>query len=145
VRLLIVEDNPIDAELIVESLRADRLADGIHIARDGVEALDFLLCRGAYAGRAGEPLPRLVTLDLKLPKVDGLEVLREIKSEIRTRQVPVVMLTSSKLERDVVRSYQLGVNSYVQKPVGVESFRAAVRELGRYWLMLNQTALEDQT
>jgi CheY-like chemotaxis protein len=139
-----VEDSPIDAELIVASLRADRLADGIHIARDGVEALDFLLCRGAYAGRASEPLPRLVTLDLKLPKVDGLEVLREIKSEIRTRHVPVVMLTSSKLERDVARSYQLGVNSYVEKPVEFESFRAAVRELGRYWLILNQTAREDQ-
>lgn len=136
--ILIVEDNPLDLEMTLRGLRKANVANRIHVARDGAEALEFLFCEGAYADRRIEDAPRLVLLDLKLPKVDGLEVLARIKSDERTRGIPVVMLTSSKEQRDLVESYQLGVNSYIVKPVDFEKFVQAARELGSYWLMLNQ-------
>jgi CheY-like chemotaxis protein len=136
--ILLVEDDPADAELTVLSLRKERLANHIEIARDGAEALDFLFCRGAYAGRSFERPPRLVLLDLKLPRVSGHEVLRAIKADERTRAIPVVVLTSSNQERDLVECYRLGVNSYIQKPVDLQKFQEVVRQFGMYWLMVNQ-------
>jgi len=137
--ILIVEDNPLDLEMTLRGLRKANLANRIEVARDGAEALDFLFCEGAYAHRRIEDAPRLVLLDLKLPKVDGLEVLARLKADERTRAIPVVMLTSSQEQRDLAQSYQLGVNSYIVKPVDFENFVAAVRELGSYWLLLNKT------
>jgi two-component system response regulator len=136
--ILIVEDNPLDLEMTLRGLRKANIANRIHVARDGAEALEFLFCEGAYADRRIEDAPRFVLLDLKLPKVDGLEVLARMKADERTRAIPVVMLTSSKEQRDLVESYQLGVNSYIVKPVDFENFVQAARELGSYWLMLNQ-------
>jgi len=136
--ILIVEDNPLDLEMTLRGLRKAIIANGIHVARDGAEALEFLFCEGAHAHRRIEDGPRLVLLDLKLPKVDGLEVLARLKGDPRTRAIPVVMLTSSKEQNDLVESYQLGVNSYIVKPVHFENFVAAARELGTYWLLLNQ-------
>jgi CheY-like chemotaxis protein len=136
--VLLAEDSASDADLILASLAKDGLHEGVHVVHDGVEALDFLFARGAYTSRIHEPPPRFVLLDLKLPKVDGLEVLREIKANPRTHAIPVVMLTSSNIERDVVRGYQLGANSYVQKPVDFERFRETVRQIGQYWLMVNE-------
>ncbi len=136
--LLLVEDNDADVELTLLALRAENLCNVIHVVRDGAEALDFLFCRGAYQGRAGQPAPRLVLLDLKLPKVDGMEVLRQIKGHPRTRSIPVVVLTSSREECDLVESYQMGTNSYIQKPVDFTSFRETVKQLGLYWLVVNQ-------
>jgi two-component system, response regulator len=135
--ILLVEDDPADAELTVLSLRKERLANRIEVARDGAEALDFLFCRGAYADRSFERPPRLVLLDLKLPRVSGHEVLRAIKADERTRSIPVVVLTSSDQERDLVECYRLGVNSYVQKPVELQKFQEVVRQFGMYWLMVN--------
>jgi two-component system, response regulator len=135
--ILLVEDDPADAELTVLSLRKERLANHIEIARDGAEALDFLFCRGAYAERSFERPPRLVLLDLKLPRVSGQEVLRAIKADERTRSIPVVVLTSSNQERDLVECYRLGVNSYIQKPVELQKFQEVVRQFGMYWLMVN--------
>jgi two-component system response regulator len=135
--ILLVEDDPADAELTVLSLRKERLANHIEIARDGAEALDFLFCRGAYAKRSFERPPRLVLLDLKLPRVSGHEVLRAIKADERTRSIPVVVLTSSDQERDLVECYGLGVNSYVEKPVDLQKFQEVVRQFGMYWLMVN--------
>jgi two-component system, response regulator len=140
VDVLLVEDNPADAELIVESLRKENLASRLHVVHDGVEALDFLFCRGEYAGRAPNYPPRLVILDLKLPKVDGLNVLEQVKRDPRTRPIAVVMLTSSNIENDVARGYLLGANSYVQKPVDFERFQEAVRRIGVYWLTTNEAA-----
>jgi len=137
--ILIVEDNPLDLEMTLRGLRKANIVNRIHIARDGAEALEFLFCEGAHAGRRFEDAPRFVLLDLKLPKVDGLEVLARLKADERTRAIPVVMLTSSKEQRDLIESYQLGVNSYIVKPVDFENFVQAARELGTYWLMLNQT------
>jgi CheY-like chemotaxis protein len=137
--ILIVEDNPLDLEMTLRGLRKANIANRIEVARDGAEALEFLFCEGAFAHRRIEDAPRLVLLDLKLPKVDGLEVLARLKGDPRTRAIPVVMLTSSKEQRDLVESYQLGVNSYIVKPVDFENFVAAARELGTYWLLLNQT------
>lgn len=137
--VLLVEDNPADAEFVLDSLRRADIGERLHHAHDGAEALDFLFARGRYASRALEPPPRLVLLDIKLPKVDGFAVLREIKGNAATRVIPVVMLTSSNVERDVAQCYQLGVNSYVQKPMGFEQFRSVVQSLGRYWLDLNAT------
>ncbi len=136
--ILIVEDNPLDLEMTLRGLRKANIANHIHVARDGAEALEFLFCEGAYADRRPEDAPRLVLLDLKLPKVDGLEVLARLKADERTRGIPVVMLTSSKEQCDLIESYQLGVNSYIVKPVDFENFVQAARELGSYWLLLNQ-------
>jgi two-component system response regulator len=138
VEILLVEDNPEDLELALRALRKGNLANHIHVARDGAEALEFLFCEGAHAERKMDNGPRVILLDLKLPKIDGLEVLRRVKGDPRTRSIPVVVLTSSKENSDVVESYQLGVNSYIVKPVNFESFVAAVQELGMYWLLLNQ-------
>ncbi len=138
VEILLVEDNPADVELTLRSLRLHNLANKIPVAQDGEEALNFLFCRGPYADRRFDQPPRLVLLDLKLPKVDGLEVLREIKNDPRTKAIPVVVLTSSKEERDLVDSYQLGVNSYIQKPVDFDQFREVVKQLGLYWMVVNE-------
>jgi len=139
IEILLVEDNPDDLELTVRALRKSKLVNHIQVARDGAEALDFIFGNGAHAGRKIENGPRLILLDLKLPKVDGLEVLQRIKGDPRTRMIPVVMLTSSGEQRDVVESYNLGVNSYIVKPVNFERFAEAVQELGLYWLLLNQS------
>jgi two-component system, response regulator len=136
--ILLVEDNPQDLELTQRALRKANLANHIHIARDGAEALDFLFCEGAHAERKIEDGPKVILLDLKLPKLDGLQVLKRIKSDPRTRTIPVVVLTSSKEQNDVVESYHLGVNSYIVKPVNFERFAEAVQQLGMYWLLLNQ-------
>lgn len=135
--LLLVEDNPEDLELTLRALRKAKIANHIQVARDGAEALDFIFCEGAYATRRPDR-PKVILLDLKLPKVDGLEVLQRLKGDPRTRTIPVVMLTSSKEQSDLVKSYELGVNSYIVKPVNFEQFAAAVQELGFYWLLLNQ-------
>jgi CheY-like chemotaxis protein len=138
VEILLVEDNLKDLQLTQRALQKANLTNRMHVARDGAEALDFIFCEGAHAGRRIEDTPKLILLDLKLPKVDGLEVLRRIKGDERTKIIPVVVLTSSKEQNDVVESYQLGVNSYIVKPVNFESFSKAVQELGLYWLLLNQ-------
>ncbi len=138
VEILLVEDNPNDVELTLHALKKNNIANHIEVVRDGAEALDFLFGKGAFAGRDMESGPKVVLLDLKLPKVDGLEVLRQIRSDPRTRAIPVVVLTSSREERDITDSYNLGVNSYVAKPVDFEQFTEAVRQLGLYWLLLNQ-------
>lgn len=138
VEILLVEDNPDDLEMALHALRKMNLANRIQVARDGVEALDFIFCRGPHAGRRIENRPKVILLDLKLPKVDGLEVLRKLKSDPRTQTIPVVVLTSSKEQTDVLESYSLGVNSYIVKPVNFERFAAAVQQLGLYWLLLNQ-------
>jgi CheY-like chemotaxis protein len=136
VQILLVEDSPQEVELTLEVLESEHLANRIHVARDGEEALDFLFCRGSFAGRESGP-PKLVLLDLKLPKVNGLEVLQALKSDPRTKAIPVVVLTSSREQQDMITSYNLGVNSYIQKPVDFEQFRIKVKELGLYWLVVN--------
>ena len=138
VEILLVEDSPQDLELTLRALKKANISNAIQIVRDGAEALQFIFCEGAYAARRIEQAPRLVLLDLKLPKVDGLEVLQRIKSDPRTKSIPVVILTSSKEQRDVVEGYKLGVNSYIVKPVNFEGFAKAVENLGFYWLLLNQ-------
>ena len=135
VEILLVEDNPNDLELTLHALEENRVANQIRVARDGAEALELVF---GTPGQQDPLTPRVMLLDLKLPKVDGLEVLRRIKADPRTRLIPVVVLTSSRQERDIVESYQLGVNSYIVKPVDFERFSAAVRELGLYWLLLNE-------
>jgi two-component system response regulator len=136
VNILLVEDNPKDEALTLRALRRHNISDGVIVARDGVEALDHLLGQDD-AGRPAHPLPRLILLDLKLPKLDGLEVLRRIRAERRTRFLPVVILTSSNEERDILDGYRLGTNSYVRKPVDFVEFTETVRQLGLYWLILN--------
>lgn len=138
VEILLVEDNAADLELTLHALRQNKLANKIEVVRDGEEALDFLFCRGRYGDRDINNPPKLVLLDLKLPKVDGLEVLRQIKGDAHTRVVPVVVLTSSKEDKDLIEGYRLGTNSYIQKPVDFEQFRETVRQLGMYWLVVNQ-------
>jgi len=138
VELLLVEDNPQDLELALRALRKANLANRIHVARDGAEALEFIFCEGPHAARQITDCPKVILLDLKLPKVDGLAVLKRIKGDPRTKTIPVVVLTSSKEQSDVVESYQLSVNSYIVKPVNFEQFAKAVHDLGLYWLLLNQ-------
>jgi two-component system response regulator len=138
VEILLVEDNPNDLQLAMHALERNNLANHIQVARDGAEALDFLFCRGPFADRLNDPAPKVVLLDLKLPLVDGLEVLRQIKANQRTRTIPVVVLTSSNEERDMVESYHFGVNSYITKPVDFGQFTESVRQIGMYWVLLNQ-------
>ncbi len=138
VEILLVEDNPDDVELALRALRNQNISNRIDVVRDGAEALDFIFCTGQYEHRSMENAPKVVLLDLKLPKVDGLEVLEKIKSDPRTKAIPVVVLTSSREERDIVESYKLGVNSYIRKPVNFEQFSESVRQLGLYWLLLNE-------
>jgi two-component system, response regulator len=138
IEILLVEDSSADAELTLHALRKNALINRVHVVQDGEEALNFLFCLGVYQGRAGQPLPQLILLDLKLPKVDGLSVLRTLKEDRRTRWIPVIVLTSSKEERDLTASYDLGVNSYIQKPVDFDQFRETVRTLALYWLLVNQ-------
>lgn len=137
IEILLVEDNPADAELTLHALRKSKLANQIQWVHDGEEALDFLFCRGTFSGRRFDAAPRLVLLDLKLPKVDGLEVLRQVKEDSRTTAIPIIVLTSSNEERDLVKSYKLGVNSYIQKPVNFSEFQDVVQRLGMYWLLVN--------
>jgi CheY-like chemotaxis protein len=138
VEILLVEDNPSDLEVALRALKEHNLCNKVQIARDGEEALDFIFCQGPYAGRRLDELPRVILLDLKLPLIDGMEVLRQIRGDARTRNVPVVVLTSSTEERDVVESYALGVNSYIAKPVDFDQFSNAMQTIGMYWLMLNR-------
>jgi len=137
VEVLMVEDSEEDLQLAMRSLKKANVLNRVHVARDGAEALDFIFCQGPYASRRIEDTPRLILLDLKLPKLDGLEVLQRIKSDPRTKIIPVVVLTSSKEHRDVHASYELGANSYIVKPVAFDGFAKAMQELGMYWLLLN--------
>ncbi|MCG2828449.1 response regulator [Methanothermobacter sp. K4] len=136
--ILLVEDNPTDAELTIRALRKNNLANKLHWVKDDAEALDYIFARGSYSGRDPDNLPKLILLDLRMPKVDGLEVLQEIKRNESTSRIPVVVLTSSKEDRDIVESYKLGVNSYVSKPVEFDEFINAVSTLGFYWMIINQ-------
>ncbi|HLY62195.1 MAG TPA: response regulator [Terriglobia bacterium] len=138
IEILLVEDNPKDVKLTLHALNSRKLANHIDVTRDGEEALDYLFCRGNYASRSFEHPPRLVLLDLKLPKVDGLEVLRALKSDYRTKAIPVVILTASKEEKDMVDGYHLGVNAYIQKPVDFDQFQNIVEQLGLFWLVVNE-------
>ncbi|MGH2348113.1 MAG: response regulator [bacterium] len=138
VEILLVEDNPDDVELTLHALRKNNVTNRIQVARDGEEALDFIFGRGSHSGRTLREGPKVILLDLKLPKVDGLEVLRQIKADPHVQQIPVVVLTSSREESDVVKSYRLGVNSYIVKPVDFGQFADAVRQLGLYWIILNE-------
>jgi two-component system, response regulator len=137
VEILLVEDNPSDAELTLHAFRKSKLANRVELVRDGAEALDFLFCRGAFSARRFDSPPSLVLLDLKLPKVDGLQVLESVKGDARTKAIPIIVLTSSKEETDLMKSYKLGVNSYIQKPVNFGEFQDVVQQLGMYWLLLN--------
>ena len=139
VEVLLVEDNPHDAELTLRALKKNNLANKLFHVKDGAEAIDFLFSQGAYTDRRVDGGPKIVLLDLKLPKVDGIEVLRKIKSDDRTKLTPVVVMTSSREDRDLKECYQLGVNGYVVKPVEFEGFALAVSQLGLYWLLLNET------
>lgn len=138
VDMLLADDSQDDIDLTLHALRSENLANNVCIVRDGEEALDFLFCTGPHAGRSFDHPPKLVLLDLKMPKVDGMQVLRQIKSDPRTKTIPVVLMTSSREERDMAKGYDLGVNSYVQKPVDFGEFRKAVKLLGLYWLVTNQ-------
>jgi two-component system response regulator len=138
IEILFVEDSQDDLDMALHALRKANLTNRIQIVRDGAEALEFIFCEGAFAGRKFENPPKVILLDLKLPKIDGMEVLKRIKGDPRTKMIPVVILTSSKEQRDVIESYNLGVNSYIVKPVNFEQFAAAVQELGMYWLLHNQ-------
>ncbi|CAG0928950.1 Response regulator rcp1 [Thermoflexales bacterium] len=138
VEILLVEDNPNDVELTLHALKKNNISNRVHVARDGAEALDFLFGTGSSPVHNVDNVPKIILLDLKLPKVDGLEVLKRVKGDPHTRLIPIVMLTSSREERDVITSYNLGVNSYIVKPVDFQQFTEVVRELGLYWLLLNQ-------
>jgi len=143
--ILLVEDNPDDEKLILYTLKKYRLANGIRVARDGAEALDYLFGTGAFAGQPAGALPQIVLLDIKLPKINGLEVLQRIRADPRTRCLPVIILTSSDEEQDIIDSYELGANSYVRKPVEFSQFAEAVRQLGLYWLILNEPSPDPKT
>lgn len=139
--ILLVDDSPEDVDLTLHALRAEKLANRVFIARDGEEALDFLFCSGPHVQRSFEHPPKLILLDLKLPKVDGMQVLKQVKGDERTRTIPVVLMTSSREDRDMVSGYSLGVNSYLQKPVDFDEFRKMVKLLGLYWLVTNRPPL----
>jgi len=141
VDILLVDDSQEDVDLTLHALRAENLANSFFVARDGEEALEFLFCTGPHAGRSFDHPPKLVLLDLKLPKIDGMQVLKRVKSDERTRIIPVVLMTSSKEERDLVSGYNLGANSYIQKPVDFDEFRKMVKLLGMYWLVVNRPPL----
>lgn len=136
--ILLVKDNPNDEELALRALQKYNLANNIHVVRDGAQALDYIFCKGEYVGRKFSQLPKLILLDLKLPKVSGHEVLERIKSDKRTQSIPVVVLTSSDQSPDIQKCYHLGANSYIVKPVDFEQFTESVRQIGLYWLLLNQ-------
>ena len=138
IEILIADDSESDVELTVHALRKAKLANSIHIVEDGEQALDYLFCRGRYNHRAFTSPPRVVLLDLKMPKVDGIEVLRAVRGDARTRAIPVVVLTSSNEQRDLIESYNLGVNAYIQKPVDFEHFRAVIERIGMFWLVVNE-------
>jgi CheY-like chemotaxis protein len=138
VEILLVEDNQDDLDMTFRALRKANLTNHIQAVRDGAEALDFIFCQGAFVGRKFESPPKVILLDLKLPKINGMDVLKRIKSDPRTKMIPVVVLTSSKEQKDVIESYNLGVNSYMVKPVNFEGFAATVKDLGMYWVLLNQ-------
>ena len=138
VEILLVEDNPHDVELTIHVFQAHKLTNRIHVVRDGAEALDFIFCAGRYASRNRLDRPKVILLDLKLPRIDGLEVLGRVKRDAATRVIPVVVMTSSREARDLVESYRLGVNSYIVKPVDFQQFSEAVRQVGLYWVLLNQ-------
>ena len=138
VEILLVDDNASDVELTVRALRRHKLANHVHIAEDGQAALDFVFCRGAHSDRSFATPPKVVVLDLKMPKVDGIDVLRAIRGDHRTKMIPVVILTSSKEQRDIVEGYKLGVNAYIQKPVDFEEFRRVIEQMGLFWLVVNQ-------
>lgn len=138
VDILLVDDSQEDVDLTLHALRAENLANRVIVARDGEEALEFLFCTGPHAKRSFDHPPKLVLLDLKLPKIDGMQVLKRVKGDERTRSIPVVLMTSSREERDMVVGYNLGVNSYLQKPVDFDEFRHMVKLLGLYWLVINQ-------
>jgi two-component system, response regulator len=142
VEILLIEDNNSDAELTIRALKKANIANKLIHLKDGVEALDFIFARGAYTKYAYENYPKLILLDIKMPKVDGIEVLKQLKANEKTKQIPVVVMTSSKEEQDIVNSYKLGVNSYVVKPVEFENFAKAVADLGWYWLLLNQPTID---
>ncbi len=141
VEILLVEDNPTDAELAIRALKKNNFANKLVWVKDGAEALDFIFATGAYAQRSMANAPKVILLDLRLPKVDGMEVLRRVKDDARTKTIPVVVLTSSKEDRDVAESYQFGVNSYISKPVEFNEFARTVAELGLYWLLVNSPPL----
>jgi two-component system response regulator len=136
--ILLVDDNPDDIELTMRAFRKNNIANNVVVANDGVEALDYLFCRGAYVSRNTNDLPRLILLDLKMPRMDGLHVLKHLRADERTKLTPVVILTSSKEDQDLINSYESGANSYVRKPVDFNQFMEAVRQIGLYWLLINE-------
>jgi CheY-like chemotaxis protein len=138
IEMLLVEDNASDAELTVRELRRHKFANHIHVIGDGAEALDFIFCRGTYAHRSFVRPPKVILLDMKLPKVSGLEILGAIKGDVRTRTIPVVMMTSSSQQRDLIESYKLGVNAFIQKPVDFDEFRRVIEQIGVFWLAVNR-------
>ena len=137
--ILLVEDNPDDEALTLRALKKNNILNEVNVVRDGAEALDYLFCQGAYAGRDASLQPAVILLDLKLPKIDGLEVLKRLRADARTRLLPVVILTSSKEEQDLASGYSLGANSYIRKPVDFTQFMEAIRQVGLYWLMMNES------
>lgn len=138
VEILLVEDNPADVKLTLRAFERNNLTNRIQVVRDGAEALDFLFRTGEFADRRTDENPKVILLDLKLPKVDGIDVLRQVKADPRTRMIPIVVLTSSREERDILETYRLGVNSYIAKPVDFNQFTESMREIGTYWLLMNQ-------
>jgi CheY-like chemotaxis protein len=145
VDILLVEDSPDDADLALHALRKHKVSNSILTVRDGAEALDFLFCRGAFEGRSFDLSPKLILLDLKLPKVDGMQVLKAVKEDPRTKMIPVVILTSSKEDRDLLSGYDFGANSFIQKPVDFEQFQETVKEVGLYWMVTNQPPVKVPT